>query len=81
MALPLVPGLTETSEASVPLHERLVEFLARIPGSGRDDVAEAIGRLESASRREGDERMRTRIKLALSCLRGEGKDEGEDDAY
>ena len=73
---PLVDGLTQTSEQSEPLHLRLAEFLAQRPGASGDDVVAAIGSLERAFKREGDERVRGKLAAAISLLRdGDGYDE------
>ena len=78
--LPVVDGLTETSASAEPLYERLATFLAQQPGASRDDIGEAISKLESAAKREGNERMRTRISAALTLLRGDAADE-KDKGY
>lgn len=78
MPLPIVDGLTETSEESQPQYLRLAAFLAQRPGGSRDDIQSALSSLESAAKREGDERMRERIKAAIGCLRGSDSGEGED---
>lgn len=70
MNYPVVEGLTETAETSEPLHERLAAFLAQKPGGSADDIGAAVTSLESAFRRERDEKTKARIAMAISVLSG-----------
>ena len=72
MALPLVDGLTETSQEGAPLHERLARFLAQRPGAAGQHVQEALTSLERGFSLEGDEKAKARIAAAISMLRGVG---------
>lgn len=74
--LPVVDGLTQTAQA--PLHVRLAELLSQRPGGAAEDVQEAIGSLERAYKREGDERLRGRLAAAIELLRDGGGDKEYD---
>lgn len=70
MVLPLIPGLTEIAEDAQPMLPRLIELLSKRPVS--DDLSMALGHLETAFK-HGDDRLRGRIALAISLIRGEDK--------
>lgn len=72
MALPLVSGLTETAEDARPVLPRLIETLSQRPT--HDSLSMAIGHLEHAFK-ASDERLRGRIALAISLLRGEKEED------
>ena len=78
MELPTVAGLTETARDAEPLHVRLMQVMAERPGGSRQEVADAVALLETAASREGDERVRDRLRAAVALIRGTGRRNGED---
>ena len=73
---PIVSGLTETSETSVPLHTRLIALLSQRPGGSQRKVADALALLEQAIGEESEERVRDRLAAGVALIRGLNGEEG-----
>ena len=70
LGLPMVEGLTETSEDSEPLHVKLMALLSQRPAASRSGIADALALLEDAWSAEANSDVKERIAAGISMLRG-----------